>query len=86
MPMATATAVKLHGPSDGTSITSRALPRRKASRPRNEDGVGAEAFSGGVDGHRTTQVLDVDVGRSRRLHGRDGEGGGRSRQRASSAD
>jgi hypothetical protein len=49
MPMATATVVKPHDPSTGTSTIRRALSWRKASRPRSvRDGVSEQAVGGGV--------------------------------------
>jgi hypothetical protein len=87
MPMATATNVKPHDPSAGTSIIHMVLSWRKASHPRsNEDGAGEEAVGGGVGRRRTTRVVDVDVGRARRLRGRDGGDGGRWRPCASFAE
>jgi hypothetical protein len=63
IPMATATAVKPHDPSAGTSTIRRALYWRKASSPRSVgDGVGEEAVGGDVGRRRTTRVVDVDVG------------------------
>jgi hypothetical protein len=41
MPMATATVVKPHDPSAGTSTTRRALSRRKAQRPLSSSETGS---------------------------------------------
>jgi hypothetical protein len=87
MPMVTATDVKPNDPSAGTSTTRKAFSWKKASRPRSiKDGVGEEAVGGGVGGHRTTRVVYVDIGRARRLRGRDGGDGGRLRPCASFAE